>query len=86
MNTKKIKKIWYCEFCEQAIKVNTKRSQSIINTHEENVVSSRINNNFTNITYTHLNQPFDQVTGLVEKTINEFTIYFHLLNKKKNRT
>ena len=74
--------MWYCEVCKKDKYINTKSSRMKSAAHIENVVSSRINNNLTDKTYTYINPDFEKVDNLVERAIDDCTKYFHRFKYK----
>ena len=69
------KKMWFFETSKKDIYT---LNLPILNLqHIENEVVSRINNNFTDKTYTHLNPEFDRVDDLIRKAIDDCEKYFH---------
>ena len=53
-------------------------------THIENEVISRINNNLTDKTYTHINPDFEQVDNLIKSAIDECTQHFYRFKENVN--
>ena len=79
---KNSKRMWYCEVCKKDININTKSSHIKSAPHRENEVISRINNNFTDKTYTYINPDFEKVDDLVRRAIEDCTKYFHRFKYK----
>ena len=74
--------MWYCELCKKNININTKSSHIKSALHIENEITSRINNNLTDRTYTYNNPDFEKVDNLVQRAINDCTKYFHRFKYK----
>ena len=74
--------MWYWEACKKDTNIKTKSSHIKSAAHLENEVTSRINNNLRDKTYTYINQDFEQVDNLVKRASDECTQHFHRLKYK----
>ena len=74
--------MWFCESCKKDINIDTKSSHIKSAAHIENEVISRINNNLTDKTYTHINPDFEEVYNFVKRAIEDCTKYFHSFKYK----
>ena len=72
----------YCEACKKDINTNPKFSHIKSAAHIEKEVTSRINNNLTDKTYTYINPDFQKVDTLVERAIDDCSKYFHRFKYK----
>ena len=81
-NPMNILKMWYCEACKKEMNINTESSHNKSDSQKENEAISRIDNNLTDKTFTYLNPEFDQVEGLVKRSMDDCTQYFHRFKYK----
>ena len=65
--------MWNCEACKKDINFNTTSSHIKPATHIENEVSSRMNKNLTDKTYTYINPDFEKKDNLVKRAIDDCT-------------
>ena len=79
---KNSKRMRYCEVCKKDTNIIIKTSLIKSASQIENDVTSRINNNLTDKTYTYINPDFEKVDNLVERAIDDCTKCFHRFKYK----